>query len=187
MDEVGVMANADWILIVGSLALIAIGIFVFGRGTSSKGPFGLDLWSGTAFGAFTLSTGIGLFFAWLSLNTDSGMIEALSYPEFYGLVAGVFLTVAVLSGSQFSDNGPVPGWAKNIAGVIGFGILFASGLTISVTALYNTSFVGEFMGVSMPLFPMDAYLATIWSAVLLGLAGAALKGLIGDAKDLSTR
>tara|TARA_B100000579_G_C22848894_1_gene866062 strand:- start:2264 stop:2827 length:564 start_codon:yes stop_codon:yes gene_type:complete len=184
MDADG-FVQSDWILLGASFALFVLGVFVLGRGNRG-GPLGLNIWSWNAFGTFAIFTGIGISFAWMAVNIEDGYLwEDLSTEvmNIIGVVAGVTLTVALLAASQFSEDGPVPDWGKALFGVLAFGLLFASALTISVTTLYNTSFEGEFLFLTMPLFPMDAYIATIWAAVLLGLAGGALKALVGDVRS----
>lgn len=175
------LTQTDYITLGVGLITILAGIYILGR-READGAWGLGLWDARIFATFLTFTGIGILSMW---TANSETFDSVAVNEGIGFLAAITLTVAAVSASVFDKDAPLPKWTKNLVALLGLGILFASGLTTTVQAFYNTDFAGEFLGVTMPLFPMDAFLASIWAAGLLSLCGAALLGLVSSAKELA--
>ena len=182
--------NTDYITIGASIVTILAGIYILGR-READGAWGLGLWDARIFAAFLTFMGIGILAMWVAnlagSSTDSAARALEDQPMLInamGFIAGLAFTIAAVSASVFDKNAPVPDWGKNLVALLGLGILFASGLTITVQSFYNEDFTGEFLGVTMPLFPMNEFLASIWTAGLLSLCGAALLGLVSNAREV---
>ena len=181
--------NEDYITIGVAFLSIILGVYILGR-READGAWGLGLWDARIFAAFLTFLGLGIAGAWLSNNLEAGNLvdvlgeDAANAADIVGFLTGLALTVAVVSASMFDKQAPLPSWAKNLTALLGLGLLFASGLTITVQSFYNADFAGEFLMLEMPLFPMNEFLASIWTAGLLSLCGAALLGLIADAREV---
>ena len=181
--------NEDYITIAVAFVSVILGVYILGR-READGMWGLGLWDARVFAAFLTFLGLGIAGAWLSNNLEAGNLvdifgdDSADFANTIGFLTGLALTVAAISASMFDKDAPVPSWARNLVALLGLGILFASGLTITVQSFYNGEFTGEFLMVDMPLFPMNEFLASIWTAGLLSLCGAALLGLIGDAREV---
>jgi len=173
------MDMMDYQVIGASILLVLTGVYIAGR-READGMWGLGLWDARVFATFLTFFGIGVLSMWGSRYEE----VTTNWSEVLGLLAGITFTVAVIAGSAFDKDAPIPDVAKNLVALLGLGLLFASGLTITVQAFYNPDFTGEFLAISMPLFPMDAFLASIWAAGLLSLCGAALLGLVASARKL---
>lgn len=181
--------NEDYITIGVSVVTILAGVYILGR-READGAWGLGLWDARVFAAFLTFTGIGIIAMWFAnLGGNPIGIDARAFEdqpellEAVGFIAGLSFTVAAVSASVFDKDAPLPGWAKNLVALLGLGILFASGLTITVQSFYNADFAGDFLGITMPLFPMNEFIASIWTAGLLSLCGAALLGLVANVRE----
>lgn len=180
-DTLADFTTTDWTFFGVGIALLVLGIFVAGR-KNEDGPLGLMLWSGTNFSTFCLSAGLGILGMWLSTRLDEGMLVeflgdgSTDWANTIGLFTGLCLTLAVLVGSMLDKRAPVPSWTGGAIALVGFTILFASGLTITVQEFYNADFTPGWDWI--PLFPMNAFFASIWTTALLGLATASLNGII---------
>lgn len=181
--------NTDYITIGVSIITILAGIYILGR-READGAWGLGLWDARIFAAFLTFFGLGMLAMWFSnLGGLVGDYEARMFEdqpellETIGFLAGLFFTIAAISASVFDKEAPLPNWMRNLVALLGLGVLFASGLTITVQAFYNADFSGEFLGITMPLFPMNEFLASIWTAGLLSLCGAALLGVVSNARE----
>ncbi len=185
-----VFENADYITLAVSVISFILGIYVLGRREAS-GSWGLGLWDARVFASFLVFLGIGVSGMWFSNNLADGNLvdmfgeDSPEWANAIGFITGISLTVAVITASMFDKEAPIPSVAKNLVALLGLGMLFASGLTITVTEFYNPDFTGEFLMNNMPLFPMNEFLASIWTAGLLSLCGAALLGVVSDAKELT--
>ena len=168
----------DYQVIAASILLILTGVYIAGR-READGVWGLGLWDARVFATFLTFCGVGVLAMWGSEESTSA-----NWSEALGFLAGITFTVAVIAGSAFDKDAPVPDWARNLFALLGLGLLFASGLTITVQSFYNADFSGDFLGITMPLFTMNEFLASIWAAGLLSLCGAALLGLVASARKL---
>tara|TARA_B100000579_G_scaffold426027_1_gene432644 strand:+ start:4225 stop:4815 length:591 start_codon:yes stop_codon:yes gene_type:complete len=184
----------DWVVFIGGVVSILAAFFVAGRGGGSNGqdgPFGLYLWDARTFSSFLFFAGLGTLGMWLAVNMDEGNLvdilgeNAPDYANFVGLLTGLAYTAAVLSAGMFAPDAPLPKWVGAAVSAIGFTILFASGLTITVSSFYNAEFTGGTWAEWMPLFPMNEFVASVWTAVLLALSAAAVNGIIAGMKEVS--
>jgi hypothetical protein len=185
---------ADWITAGIGTVMILAAFFVAGRGggnNGADGPFGLFLWDARTFASFLFFGGLGTLGMWLAVNMDEGNLvdilgeNAPDYANLFGLLTGLAYTAAVLSAGMFAPDAPLPKWVGAVISAAGFTVLFASGLTITVNAFYNAEFTGGTWADFMPLFPMNEFVASVWTAVLLALSAAAVNGIIAGMKEIS--
>ena len=99
------------------------------------------------------------------------------------MLSSLVLAAAIASASVYSKDSPVPQVFGLIVGAIGWGILFGSALTISVTELYNESYVPVWD--QYPLFPMNEIYAVIYATVLLSITSAAVVAIVRQVRGAS--
>jgi hypothetical protein len=184
------LINADYYMIGAAFAMVFLGWYVLGSRDSDRGGvFKTGLWDATDFGMVAIFGGVGVLLTWFARNAADGQLNdmfggadaANDIALYVGVFAGIAFTVAVWRAVKLKVG---PKWIRNIVGVAGWGLLFASGITTTVQHFYTPDFAGEFLFVSMPLFPMEPFLSSIWAATLLTLCGAAFRDLVKSSGEL---
>lgn len=173
--------NTDWTFFIGGLACILIGIFVAGR---DEPIFGLRIWSTKNFSSFLVLFGLGLLGGWLANAMADGNLDTILYDDVgdlantFGFLAGLSLTSAVAVASVLDRNAIVPSAVGPALGAVGFTLLFASGLTITMQSFFDDAFTGGSWADIMPLFPMNEFICYVWTTLLLGLAVGSASALV---------
>jgi len=173
--------NTDWSFFIGGLACILIGIFVAGR---KESIYGLNIWSTRNFSSFLVLFGLGVLGGWLANAMADGNLDTILWEDVgdlantFGLLAGLSLTSAVAVASVIDRDAIVPQAVGPGLGAVGFTLLFASGLTITMQSFFDDKFTGGSWGDIMPLFPMNEFICYVWTTLLLGLAVGSANALV---------
>lgn len=172
--------NSDWTMASVGFFVIVLGFVLSGRKESWAGAF---LWSPRNFATFLILFGFGVLGMWLSNTLEDGLLETIlfdganEWANTIGLLTGLSFTGAVIVATTVRGNN-LPKVSGAVVGAIGFTVLFASGLTITVQSFYNDAFDGGSWADIMPLFPMNEFIAMVWATATLGLAVVAANGIV---------
>ena len=172
--------NTDWTFFIVGASTILLGFLLAGRKEEWAGLF---LWSPRNFASFLILFGIGTLGMWLSNSFEDGTLDVIlsenvgDLANTVGLLTGLSFTGAVVVATTIRGNN-LPKVSGAIVGAIGFTVLFASGLTITVKSFYNDAFEGCSWADIMPLFPMNEFITMVWATATLGLAVVAANGIV---------
>ena len=166
-------ADSDGIFVLIGLPLMLLGVWVLGQGNSSQGPLadGIGgIWTAVNFGLATTFLGAALILGRVAYAGDLGY-GITDDAEIAGWIGIVAMVCATISGASLAmiDRGPKV--IGNWVGVAVGGLLFAQ----SIAASGMVPVADTFLGMDLPIWPMNAILAGIF-AIIHGVAVAMLFG-----------
>ena len=178
MTEWNWALDSDGGYVIFGAIMMGLGLWILGKGNDSKGPLadGIGgIWTAVNFGMVLTFGGALLGLSRLAYAGDAGygITDNAEVAGWIGLAALVCATIAASSLAMI-DRGPKI--IGNGVGIAVAGLLFAQ----SFSAAGGTELFGmgdSFLGMDLPLWPMNAILAGAFSLV----HGLALAMLLADA------